>query len=73
MKAIAEFFKNKAGQFSIEEVTKFLAFLAAVFIEAAFLFTGWIEADKGTQVHLVAVALLTYALGQGISHNATGQ
>ena len=73
MKGFAEFFKNTAGQFSIEEVTKILAVIAAIALCAVFFLTPLVPALAAPYVLPTVGALLAYALGQGIAHNATGQ
>ena len=68
-----QFFQNVAGQFSIEEVTKFAAVLAAIALAIVFFVTPWVPAIAAPYALPTVGALLAYALGQGISHNATGQ
>jgi hypothetical protein len=73
MKAFLEFFKNIGGQFSSEELLKVLAGLGAIALAIVFLFTALISVDKASYVMTIIIALLGYALGQGVAHNVTGQ
>ena len=70
---LSDFFKNTAGQFSVEEVSKFLAVVAAVALGVIFFVTPWVPAIAAPYVLPTIGTLLAYALGQGIAHNATGQ
>jgi hypothetical protein len=73
MKKIAEFFKNKAGQFSSEELLKIAAGGLGLVLGAVFLFSGAIPLDKANFVIWIEGILWAYALGQGISHNVKGE
>ena len=69
---IAQFFKNIGGQFSIEEVLKFAAGFAGIYIGYRFFFGSF--ADAARQYFWQAEAILWgYALAQGIAHNVTKQ
>ena len=68
-----QFFQNIAGQFSIEEVTKFAAVVAAIALAVVFFVTPWVPAVAAPYVLPTVGSLLLYALGQGIAHNVTGQ
>jgi len=68
-----QFFQNIAGQFSIEEVTKFAAVVAAIALAVVFFVTPWVPAVAAPYVLPTVGALLAYALTQGIAHNVTGQ
>ena len=70
---LADFFKNTAGQFSVEDVTKALAVIAAIALGIIFFVTPWVPAIAASYVLPTIGTLLAYALGQGIAHNATGQ
>jgi uncharacterized membrane-anchored protein len=69
---LAQFFKNKAEQFSIEEVLKFAAGAAGIYLGYRFFFGSF--ADGARQYFWQAEAILWgYALAQGIAHNVTKQ
>lgn len=70
---IADFWKNTAGQYSIEEVTKFLAVVAACALGIIFFVTPWVPTVAAPYVLPTIGTLLAYALGQGITHAASGQ
>jgi hypothetical protein len=72
-KALAQLFKNTSEQFSIEEVCKFAAFVAAVLLAYFFFLTNKVPADARSYFLTVEGALLGYALAQSISHNVTKQ
>lgn len=68
---ISEFFKNKAGQFSIDELLKILAGVAGVVLGCIFFFTSIIAIEKASYVMVVEGVLWAYALGQGMVGNIT--
>ena len=69
---IAQFFKNTAGQFSIEELLKFSAGAVGIYLGYRFFFGTFADAARMYFWQAEAV-LWGYALAQGISHNVTRQ
>jgi hypothetical protein len=69
---LVQFFKNTANQFSIEEVLKFAAGFAAIYLGYRFFFGTFADAARSYFWQAEAI-LWGYALAQGISHNVTKQ